>query len=1061
MADRGRGQSRGGRGGRGRGDFHGGRGGGSTFSGFDSGNTRGGGGGFRGDRGGVGFRGDRGGGGYRGDRGGGGFDRGRGRGGTRGGRVDKFAGESEVFKSSSDAPGPDAKIAQLEDKLINEALLTKQTSALQISGSASPSQPVSEFMPLRPAFGSKGKEVILWANYFTLQAKAQTWSKYSLKVAKVATDKSGAKVNVPEPKGRKLQRIITLALDQVGSAIPVASEYKSQVVSLKPLDLPDNGVVEVLYADEGRDSTYTVKFHGPSDVALDDMLTFLSTMQAPAATSSSSTFPIYEDVIDAVGIVLGQTPRAKDTIASLGSSRHFPMNLKSEVHDLGYPGFNTIVRGYFQSVRPATGRLLLNANVSHGVFRYSGSVIELMTRFADANHQIRDNDLKQLHKVLGRLRGKVQILADRGQGDPKPSKKGKASSHKGQAKPPGVARIKESVICGLATPGDGDKKSKTKVMRFGARPHEVSFVINDNAPPGLEVGKTYTVAQYFQLRYGRQVNPDWPVVNTGTKLKPVYMPAELVEIIPGQALRRKTTAEETRDMILFACRSPFANATSLITTGRACLGLDGNPALMRFGISVDKTLLKVKGRELTAPQVLYASMKNPRETKRPRVSEGSWNMAEVKVSKPGRPIQIWTWVYINNFSGRYVPHDVLKVSMKKMIAFWKAMGISIPSPPAHDDGFEIQIPQGATAYKAIDEAFSRFPSTVQFVFVVLPDKGTETYNAVKTLADTKYGFHTVSVQRNNVTKEAGAEQYYANVGLKVNLKAGGVNHKLENGVSLVKEGKTMVVGYDVTHPTNMSSNAEDAPSMVGMVSSIDADLAQWPATAWAQAGRVEMLDATLLERFKGRLRLWQQHNQGRMPENIIIYRDGVSEGQFIKVLQEELPQIRTACKEMSKQKPKIALIVSVKRHQTRFFPTDAHNMTRSRNIKNGTVVDRGVTQALVWDFFLTAHTALQGTARPAHYTVLLDEVFRSTYKAEAANTLEKITHDMCYLFGRATKAVSICPPAYYADILCTRQRAHMSELFEGSDDASIATSTRVDITSRVVHEKLKDSMYYI
>ncbi|KAF7533453.1 hypothetical protein G7054_g7061 [Neopestalotiopsis clavispora] len=48
------------------------------------------------------------------------------------------------------------------------------------------------------------------------------------------------------------------------------------------------------------------------------------------------------------------------------------------------------------------------------------------------------------------------------------------------------------------------------------------------------------------------------------------------------------------------------------------------------------------------------------------------------------------------------------------------------------------------------------------------------------------------------------------------------------------------------------------------------------------------------------------------------------------------------------------------------YPTDPDNMTTSRNIKSGTVVDRGVTLARLWDFFLTAHTALQGTARSAH-----------------------------------------------------------------------------------------------
>ena len=40
-----------------------------------------------------------------------------------------------------------------------------------------------------------------------------------------------------------------------------------------------------------------------------------------------------------------------------------------------------------------------------------------------------------------------------------------------------------------------------------------------------------------------------------------------------------------------------------------------------------------------------------------------------------------------------------------------------------------------------------------------------------------------------------------------------------------------------------------------------------------------------------------------------------------------------------------------------------------------------------------------------------------------AGQVEAITHKLSYLYQRATKAVSYCPPAYYADILCARGRA--------------------------------------
>lgn len=93
----------------------------------------------------------------------------------------------------------------------------------------------------------------------------------------------------------------------------------------------------------------------------------------------------------------------------------------------------------------------------------------------------------------------------------------------------------------------------------------------------------------------------------------------------------------------------------------------------------------------------------------------------------------------------------------------------------------------------------------------------------------------------------------------------------------------------------------------------------------------------------------------------------------------------------------------------------------------------------------------------------MDEIFRADYGSEAANVLESLIHDMCYLFGRATKAVSICPPAYYADLVCTRARIHNNELFDDAlDTAPITSSTpSTAVAVRGVHQNLADTMYYI
>lgn len=279
-----------------------------------------------------------------------------------------------------------------------------------------------------------------------------------------------------------------------------------------------------------------------------------------------------------------------------------------------------------------------------------------------------------------------------------------------------------------------------------------------------------------------------------------------------------------------------------------------------------------------------------------------------------------------------------------------------------------------------------------------------------------------------------------------------LNHALEEAqLGLVSEEKTMVVGYDVTHPAPGSN--KNAPSIAAMVASIEKELAQWPADIYENTAGQEMVDA-LGSMFKSRLELWRKEN-GSLPENILIYRDGVSEGQYKTVLALEVDkQLRPVCQNIydpllqREGLPRITFVVVGKRHNTRFYPTTMYDTgnriqqidTRTSNPVGGTVLDRGITEARNWDFFLQTHMAIQGTARPAHYIVLLDDIFKDRPLPKGmdfknnADVLKNLTHSTCHLFGRATKAVSICPPAYYADIAYDRARRYLDR-YNAADQA--------------------------
>ncbi|KAI5303007.1 hypothetical protein KEM56_000132 [Ascosphaera pollenicola] len=112
------------------------------------------------------------------------------------------------------------------------------------------------------------------------------------------------------------------------------------------------------------------------------------------------------------------------------------------------------------------------------------------------------------------------------------------------------------------------------------------------------------------------------------------------------------------------------------------------------------------------------------------------------------------------------------------------------------------------------------------------------------------------------------------------------------------------------------------------------------------------------------------------------------------------------------------------------------------------------------------HAAIQGTARSAKYDVLLDEVFSHMYSrgvppkfGSIQDVVESFNLGLCYIYGRATKAVSLCTPAKYADMACERARCYLSHYF--IDDKSSDTSKEALYKKIRPHDRIKESMFYL
>ncbi|KAJ3046155.1 Eukaryotic translation initiation factor 2C [Rhizophlyctis rosea] len=306
----------------------------------------------------------------------------------------------------------------------------------------------------------------------------------------------------------------------------------------------------------------------------------------------------------------------------------------------------------------------------------------------------------------------------------------------------------------------------------------------------------------------------------------------------------------------------------------------------------------------------------------------------------------------------------------------------------------------------------------QLILCVITRKNT-IYNEIKRISETVLGVLTQCMMHRFVLHPS--VPYANSLVFKLNAKLGGVNcHVVER-----TEGKavlpvfedtdhvtTMVLGADVTHPP---PGKGEMKSLAAVVGSLDDKYCEYRATTRAQTACKEII-TEMEDMVLELLSLYFERNHV-YPHRIIMFRDGVSEGQFGEVALEEVSAVRRASRRVG-SKGRVTFLVVNKRHHVRVFPREGEGDSKG-NCLAGTVVDSDVTHPFEYDFYLTSHSGLQGTSKPAHYHVLYDE------NGFGPDDLQEVTYRLCYLFARSTRSVSIPPPAYYAHLVASRARCHV------------------------------------
>ncbi|XP_076257754.1 protein argonaute-2-like isoform X5 [Rhynchophorus ferrugineus] len=517
-------------------------------------------------------------------------------------------------------------------------------------------------------------------------------------------------------------------------------------------------------------------------------------------------------------------------------------------------------------------------------------------------------------------------------------------------------------------------------------------------------GQTITIQQYFSQHKNYPIRyPDIPLLHVGdpNRADKILIPMELCTIVPGQPLRGKSNEEQTRQMIRYAATSTDVRKKK-ISDGLRMADYNSSPAVREFNITVGSEFQQLEARVLEPPPLKYANRTE-------KVARGVWKSSIFL--KPAT-ISLWT---IAIAVQRYPPRpDDLKNMQRLLVSEASRAGMSFSSPAAEP----FPTIGGRQTYADVLKFFQQQESKkYDIIFVVVPDSGPQ-YSYVKRAAETQTGCLTQCVKQTTVCRKMN-QMTALNILLKVNSKMNGTNHALGDRPPILGR-PVMIMGADVTHP---SPDSQNIPSVAAVTASHDSNAFKYNICWRLQDPKLEII-GDLKNIVVEQLHFFKQETN-RMPEAIVFFRDGVSEGQFEEVVTKEVAAIRGACKQMQKEgfEPRVTFLVVQKRHHTRLFPKDSRDsQDKNNNVPAGTCVDTDITHPFMTDFYLVSHASIQGVAKPTKYCVLHDD------NNMDHDQIQQLTYYLCHMFTRCNRSVSYPAPTYYAHLAAARGKTYIENV---------------------------------
>jgi len=650
----------------------------------------------------------------------------------------------------------------------------------------------------------------------------------------------------------------------------------------------------------------------------------------------------------------------------------------------------TLMTGFRKSVRVTESGLVINIDQASGVFQRAGKLIDVIKNILDIEKY---GGLKNFSMTANLAHMLTQELGDSNRG------------------------------CQVMVPMDGYQAKK---RIFGFTPHSVQQVTFPFGPKGQE--ENITVYEYYKNHRNPKVTLKYPnlpcIVLPNRK---TFIPVEMCYLLPDQYFLKKLSSSVQSFVTRNTVTPPtprMTNITQSVDTVARAAGL--------LEMDIDLQASEAPARVIDPP-----TMKDGmRSTVKPEVNPQRGNPCDFRINKLVKGVTLKNWAVAVIISGPAVlPEAQAAVTkwIKNLSIKSGQLGMLI-NPTFVFGGRMTSDGKDLSKIEKFLLDIKEKNKNIQMILVLIPNSDA-VYRAIKTvgnrceiatqclvldISDTR----DMDSSRGKLSKISNPT-FLQNMVYKMNAKLGGENQRLElanvaSHISLLKKPGLMVMGIDISHPGVGDDDLKH--SIAGFVASFTSDLTTYICATRSQKKlRQEVIQEdieTVGEVADVFFRKYFEVNK-MYPELLVVYRDGVSQGQFSLVKSQEVPQLRKAMEKLN-MKCDIVYVTVQKRHHFRMVNKKVDERTGKLtydNVKPGTVVDEFVVHPERFECYLNSHHALQGTAKPSHYCVIHDDT-ENRPDAITSDQMQHLSYYLCYVFARCMKPISQPAPTRYAHLVC-------------------------------------------